>query len=562
MASVEPRTFSFEGLITQVRQGILRVPRFHRSFVWRRDQILELFDSISRKYPVGSLLVWRTHERYSSFESLGPVSIPSNEPEAPAEVGYVLDGHQRLSAIVGVFAPDDDAVARLQGSNRAFLVYYDLEREQFVHVRHPQSHHLPARYLLGHDDELARWLDENRDATEPGSAARVKWDGFRRRVVQLQTVFAQYRLPYLDMTDATLEDAVNIFSRVNRRGTVVRQDEVVAALTWKASGFDFSQAAKDLLEEYPRYRSFGTTPIVQAVLVALGGNVVDANWEGMVEQHRERLRDAMDVVSGAMGRAFAFLHDRIGASSSWVVPYSVQIVLLTEFFRLCPNPGAAAQDELERWVWATSFASAYSSANEVLINDAVERMQKLARGEDVRLLPERLVLRPFPRRFHPKSARVRVFHLFLKRRRPRDPSTGEIIEPGKLLRNGMGDARKVTSGDSRSFRLAGRVLVGSRRRPLRRDLEALPNKFQMAPGSLFDSAGVPVDLETILRSHVIPRDALDALLADDVDTFLDIRERALIQDERAFAQQFVDLPAEESEEEAEIDVEEVPESDL
>lgn len=562
MASVEPRTFSFEGLITQVRQGILRVPRFQRGFVWRRDQVLELFDSIRRKYPIGSLLIWRTPERYPSFDRLGPVGVPPNEPKAPAEVGYVLDGHQRLSSIFGVFALDDDAAASLRGTDRLFLVYYDLKVDEFVHARYPEKHHLPVRYLIDHDDDLTSWLDERRDATEPGSKERSTWDGYRRRATQLQTTFAQYRLPYLDVTGATLDEAVNIFSRVNSQGTAVRREEVFAALSWKPTGFDFARAANDLLEQYPLYRSFGTKPILQGVLAALGENIYDTNWEGILDRHRDELPRVMEEVGVWLGNALDFLDQRIGASSGKVVPYSVQIVLLIEFFRLCSNPGAATLDELERWVWATSFASTYSSANEVLINDAVERMQKLARGEDAALLPERLVLRPFPRRFHPKSARVRVFHLFLKRRGPRDPSTGELIEPAKLLRNGMGDARKITSGDSRSFRLAGRILVGSRRRPLRRDLEALSGKFQVVSHSLFDSNEVPVDLDAILHSHLIPRDALAALLDGDIDTFLDLRERELIQEERAFAEQFVSLPVEEFEEEAEIDVEEVPESDL
>jgi hypothetical protein len=562
MASVEPRTFTFEGLIAQVRQGILRVPRFQRRFVWRRDQVLHFLDSIRRKYPVGSLLIWRTRERYSSFDRLGPVVIPPDEPKAPAEVGYVLDGHQRLSVIFGVFALDDEAAANLRGTDRLFLVYYDLKLDKFVHARHPERHHLPARYLIDHDDELTGWLDERRDATQPGSKERSTWDGYRRRATQTQTTFAQYRLPYLDVTGATLDEAVNIFSRVNSQGTAVRREEVFAALSWKPTGFDFARAANDLLDQYPLYRSFGTKPILQGVLAALGESIYDANWESILERHGDRLPRVMEEVGESLGSALDFLDRHIGASSGKVVPYSVQIVLLIEFYRLCANPGTATLDELERWLWATSFASAYSSANEVLIDDAVERMHKLARGDETRLLPDRLVLRPFPRRFHPKSARVRVFHLFLKRCRPRDPSTGEVIEPAKLLRNGMGDARKIISGDSHSFRLAGRILVGSRRRPLRRDIEALPAKFQMVPQPLFDSEKAPVDLATILGSHLIPRDALTALLADDIDTFLDLRERELILRERAFAEQFVDLPADEFEEEPEIDVEEVPESDL
>ncbi len=560
MANVETRTISFEGLIKQVREGFLRVPRFYRGFVWRREQILTFFDSIRQKYPVGSLLIWRTQQRYASFDRIGPVALPPNEPRAPAEVGYVLDGHQRLSVVFGVFALDDEQASGLSGNDRVFLVYYDLDAERFLHIRYPKPHHLPARYLLGHDDELTNWLDVRRDATETGSPERAQWDMFRRRATQLQTTFAQYRLPYLDMTEASLQEAVNIFSRVNSQGTAVRREEVFAALSWKPAGFDFARAAKDLLDQYPRYRSFGIKPVLQSVLAALGEFIYDTDWGRILEEHQAKLPGAMEEVGTSLGRALDFLDERIGASSGKVVPYSVHIVVLTELFRRYPDPGPSVLQELERWLWATSFASAFSAANEQALTDAVDRIQRLASGERVSLLPERLILRPFPRRFHAKSARVRVFHLFLKSRGPRDLSTGELLHQSMLLRNGMGDAQPVTS---RSLRLAGRFLVAETgRRTLQRDLEALALAHAHAQPSLAVDPAQATDPAAILRSHLIPDDALVALRAGDLDAFIDLRERELIREERAFAKQYVDLTDEEVEEEPEIDVEEEPESDL
>jgi hypothetical protein len=72
--------------------------------------------------------------------------VPENEPKAPAEVGYLLDGHQRVSVIYGVFALSDDQAARLRGPERLFLVYFDLEKEEFVHQRFPEEHP-PARAI-------------------------------------------------------------------------------------------------------------------------------------------------------------------------------------------------------------------------------------------------------------------------------------------------------------------------------------------------------------------------------------------------------------------------------
>lgn len=559
MARVEARTFSFEELIQQVQHGVLRCPRFQRRFVWRPDQVRELFDSIRLRYPVGSLLIWRTRERYSSFDQVGPISVPPDQPKAPAEVGYVLDGHQRISVLFGAFALDDAAAHDLHGADRAFLVYYDLECESFVHVQRPQQHHLPVRYLLGRDDELVAWLDERRDSTRSGTPERTRWDTFRRRANQLQTTFAQYRLPYLDVTEATLAEAVNIFIRVNSQGTPVKRAEVFAALTWREGGFDFAGAAKELLEQYPLFKNFGTDPVLRSLLAALDESIYADNWERVLKENYARLPEAMKAVSDAFGLALDFLDVELGASSGKVIPYSLHLVLLTEFFRLCPEPDAHARTELIRWLWATAFSSTYTSGGNLRGNVAVEQAQRLARGTANTLLTEPLRLSPFPRRFHPKSARVRAFHLFLKTRKPRDLRTGELL-PGTLLRNGMADARAIIGGGGpETWRLAGRLLVGAGRRPVLEDIVV----------AIHASTGLkaPFKPETkfteCLRSHLIPNDAMEALLVGDTVGFLNARERELIREERIFARQFVDVPdAVEVEEDPEINVEDESEPDF
>ena len=225
------------------------MPRFQRGFVWRRDQVLELFESIRKRYPIGSLLIWRTRERFASFDRVGPIAVPPDEPKSPAEVGYVFDGHQRLSTLFGVFALTDDEAGGLHGAERAFIVYYDLAKEKFCYERYPGQEHLPVRYLLGRDDRLTEWVDARRDATEPGSPAREQWDRLRRRALQLQTTFAQYLLPYIDVTEADLDEAVNIFCKLNSQGKPMRRAEVFAALTWQRDAFDFAGEARPLLAD-------------------------------------------------------------------------------------------------------------------------------------------------------------------------------------------------------------------------------------------------------------------------------------------------------------------------
>ena len=41
-----------------IDNGLLALPEFQRGYVWNREQVRGLFDSLYRRHPVGGLLVW------------------------------------------------------------------------------------------------------------------------------------------------------------------------------------------------------------------------------------------------------------------------------------------------------------------------------------------------------------------------------------------------------------------------------------------------------------------------------------------------------------------------
>ena len=47
-------------ILAQIDLGGIALPKFQRGFVWNREQVRGLMDSLYRKHPIGSLLVWVT----------------------------------------------------------------------------------------------------------------------------------------------------------------------------------------------------------------------------------------------------------------------------------------------------------------------------------------------------------------------------------------------------------------------------------------------------------------------------------------------------------------------
>ena len=80
------------------------LPNIQRNFVWSEEQIQRLFDSIMRKYPISTLLVWRTRSRIRRRKFIDNYkhtlrSVDFYVPEDNNTKLLVLDGQQRLQSL-------------------------------------------------------------------------------------------------------------------------------------------------------------------------------------------------------------------------------------------------------------------------------------------------------------------------------------------------------------------------------------------------------------------------------------------------------------------------------
>jgi uncharacterized protein with ParB-like and HNH nuclease domain len=92
-----PDIVPISDLLDSVVAGETRVPRFQRPYVWTPDDMLQLFDSVLRGYPIGSLLIWLTDRTdITSLERIGPIILRTSGRYLKS---YVVDGHQRLATL-------------------------------------------------------------------------------------------------------------------------------------------------------------------------------------------------------------------------------------------------------------------------------------------------------------------------------------------------------------------------------------------------------------------------------------------------------------------------------
>jgi uncharacterized protein with ParB-like and HNH nuclease domain len=57
-------------ILDHIDSGYMALPEFQRGYVWNRDQVRGLMDSLYRRHPVGSLLVWATKSVGGNTEAM------------------------------------------------------------------------------------------------------------------------------------------------------------------------------------------------------------------------------------------------------------------------------------------------------------------------------------------------------------------------------------------------------------------------------------------------------------------------------------------------------------
>lgn len=87
--------YSLTHLIEDIKHGNIALPDIQRPFVWSAAKVRDLFDSMYRGYPVGTLMLWETGA------DVGTRQVGGGESDKVAKL-LIVDGQQRLTSLFAV----------------------------------------------------------------------------------------------------------------------------------------------------------------------------------------------------------------------------------------------------------------------------------------------------------------------------------------------------------------------------------------------------------------------------------------------------------------------------
>ena len=572
-ASARPDIISLDVLLNDVDEGRIQIPRFQRAFVWTPQMMRELFESVLSGYPIGSLLFWNSREfNVRTMNQIGP--LPARKSPTNLPVSLVLDGHQRLATLYGVlrlpetFPKDENLAADMLG----WWLGYDLVAEQIRQMRRPADFEsatiLPLRAVLKTADfvRFARSIDASTTLSDTEKTTYLD------RADKVQRAIRDYRIALTIMRDGNADDAVAIFSRINRSGRRMTADQMAVALTYN-EGFNLVDALDEILGALAPY-GFGDvsrTVVLQTLMEGAGQNFMKPKFDDLRKKGtQEKLQNAVGPVTQALRDAASFLNSRVGFRTGRLLPYALQLLLLAVFFRnrnvQSKDPDDQTLSALHRWFWLTSFSGWFASANSAEIERAVKTMAAFASAaitnsnrKAFEAVFDDRPLRPFPRTFDRRSARIRSLLLVeMVGGQLLDPETGHHIDGSALMADP--DSRDLPyvfppdgTRDARSP--ANRILLDRRYGSSARSM--LKSLLDDAQAIYTDPAEKTKRLGA-LESHGIDATACEAIQNGNLVAFVQARENELRRQESAFLKQFglsIGDSVERSDEEVDVDEE-------
>ncbi len=532
---ITPQVVHLGDLLKWAREGRLLVPEFQRAFVWRRQDILDLFDSISRQYPMGTLFLWGADTLPKHRNHIGPLRVPAYK----GQQWLVLDGQQRLTTLVSVLLRDDpNWEEQLDTEDPArWRVYFDAATDGgFIHLPRdeaPKPSLIEAPALL----ETLKLIRAGQHIVS--QASREEADQWITRAQAVAQAIQSYRVPLVFFKTNDLNVAVESFSRLNKKGRAIGRDEMFSALTYE-EGHErpFHLALEiDRLQLAMVQSGFGKvdrTILLRAVLTAANLDMYRTDWSRLGRhlqtETKTRLPQAVAEARAGLEKARTFLR-HLGFYNVRMLPYSMQLVALSAFFGRCAEPTQAQKSLLERWFWSSSFAGWFGTGNPSRVRRLVEEFRDGLPAQakpDLRHMHLDQAALPTPARFDLRSARVRVLLCVLFQRgllRP-DGRKLELQEASRLLSEKGPAAMSVIcwTGASRELSVS----------PANRILDLGPNGSRQAKSWLLELHN---DRKSdVLESHAILPQAAEALSEGDYDTFLRLRLERLGQIERDFMQ--------------------------
>jgi len=399
--SYKPR--SLFRLIEDMNKGLF-LPHIQRPFVWEEEQILRLFDSLMRNYPIQTFLFWRTKDGIKARRFLEQVSwdvdlsdsYDANVSKEGTEKTFVLDGQQRLQSLYAIFYG-----ALTSSTGKRGEAFFDvtsgtevddvglLYRLQFSDEKLSGAWYrvadLRGRDAQKNSEEIAEALNISLDAadealapeSQPSNQDRKERERrVRRNVSQLVSILREEKHFWVQELDGVASDyrygeILNIFVRVNSGGTKLDSSDLMFA-AMKEGWEEIEEVIEETTELLNGTNlKFDKTFPLKCLLVAHGRGA-EASPEKFTGEAGQKLLKEMNEGWDRAEMAFLqlrdFMQQDLKLYADKVIRTYNSFIPLFDYLYHNPKPNEQSRAQMRAYHYKAQLFGWYSKGTDGLIN--------------------------------------------------------------------------------------------------------------------------------------------------------------------------------------------------
>lgn len=357
-------------ILDHIDNGYMALPEFQRGFVWNRDQVRALFDSLYRRHPIGGLLVWATSAEHAVYRGAGEL--------APGIVKLLLDGQQRITSLYGVIR--GKAPSFFEGNAQVFTgLRFHLETEIFEFYQP----------LKMQGDPL--WVDVT-DLMRQGYAGLGTYIARLAAVPELGAQSAAYsgRLAQLlgitdipihaeEITgpDKTLDVVVDIFNRVNSGGTKLSKGDLALAKICA----DWPKARDTMKEHLKTWQqqgyNFGMDWLLRSVNTVITG---EAKFQFLHDKDAKTVQDGVTRAAKHINTCLNMISGRLGLDHEQVLFGRFGIPVMVRYLDREQQLSGKEWDKLLFWYVQAGMWGRFSGSTESFIDKDLAALEDPTKG--------------------------------------------------------------------------------------------------------------------------------------------------------------------------------------
>ncbi len=364
-------------ILSQIDLGSYAIPVFQRGYVWNRDQVRRLMNSLYHGYPIGEILVWNTETDPGISRGDGPLT--------PGNVNLILDGQQRMTTLYGIIRGKPPKF--FEGNASSFTnLYFNVETETFEFYLAAKMKGDPAWISVTElmQKGASKFLQE-KILEDPTNApfwfehlsVLNNLDGIKQLQIHVETVSGP---------DKTIDVVVDIFNNVNSGGTKLSKGDLALAKICS----EWSEARDELKAILARFLKAGYSFSMEWLLRCLTVYLTGQPYFNVLGQTSvEEIKKALPKTEKMIGTCLDHIGTRLGLDHDRVLGGVFSIVTMIGYIQYRGGKLADSQewDKLLYWYVHAFLWGRYGSSTE---SNLAQDLNTINRGDGIEGLIKQL----------------------------------------------------------------------------------------------------------------------------------------------------------------------------